>query len=196
MNLHPLEPQDAEQIADLAADFYPEEMLYPASEIAHALASAEREGGNFSVGLLERGNLKAYMLAWLEESRVEGLRVSVLLIDDLALATGEVEDLRLFLSHLVQQLQSAGLTHLAIEGSLLPDTRELFLNQARFFASLGYELVASQDYWEEELGAELTWVRYERPVEDAEAEAEASTTEGWDGSEFPSMDEEFEEFPE
>ncbi|MCW5871433.1 MAG: hypothetical protein KIS61_29530, partial [Candidatus Eremiobacteraeota bacterium] len=129
MNLQSLEPQDAEQIAELAADFYPEEMLYEAAEIAAALTSAVREGGNFSVGLLERGNLMAYMLAWLEESRVEGLRESVVLIDDLALATGEIEDLRLMLSHLVGQLQRAGLTHLAIEGSLLPDTRELFLNQ-------------------------------------------------------------------
>lgn len=184
MNLQALEPQDAEQIAELAADFYPEEMLYEATEIAAALASAVREGGNFSVGLLERGNLVAYMLAWLEESRVEGLRESVVLIDDLALATGEIEDLRLMLSHLVRQLEGAGLTHLAIEGSLLPDTRELFLNQARFFASLGYELVASHDYWEEELGAELTWVRYERPLE-AEVEAEASASEVWDGAEFP-----------
>lgn len=184
MNLQPLEPQDAEQIAELAADFYPEEMLYEAAEIAEALTSAVREGGNFSVGLRERGQLMAYMLAWLEESRVEGVRESVVLIDDLALATGEVEDLRLLLSHLVQQLQSAGLTHLAIEGSLLPDTRELFLNQARFFASLGYEMVASQDYWEEEFGAELTWVRYERPVA-AEAEAEAFASEVWDGAEFP-----------
>ncbi len=182
MNLQLLEPHDAEQIAELAADFYPEEMLYDAAEIAAALTSATREGGNFSVGLLARGNLKAYMLAWLEESRVEGLRESVVLIDDLALATGEIEDLRLMLSHLVRQLQGAGLAHLAIEGSLLPDTREFFLDQTDFFASLGYEMVASQDYWEDDFGAELTWVRYERPLE---VEAELSASEVWDGVEFP-----------
>lgn len=184
MILQPLEPHDAEQIAELAADFYPEELLCEASEIAHSLTLAVREGGNFSVGLVQRGQLIAYMLAWLEESRVEGMRESVVLIDDLALATGQIEDLRLLLSHLAQQLQGAGLTHLAIEGSLLPDTRELFLDQERFFASLGYELVASQDYWEEEVGAELTWVRYERPVE-AEVEATVSADEVWDGAEFP-----------
>ncbi|MBN9413906.1 MAG: hypothetical protein J0I12_00650 [Candidatus Eremiobacteraeota bacterium] len=184
MILQPLEPQDAEQIAELAADFYPEEMLYEAGDIASALATAVREGGNFSVGLVERGNLLAYMLAWLEESRVEGLRESVVLIDDLALATGEAEDLRLLLSHLVQRLEQADLTHLAIEGSLLPDTREMFWGLARFIGSLGYELVASQDYWEEEVGAELTWVRYERPAE-AEVEVQVSVAEVWDGAEFP-----------
>lgn len=184
MILQPLEPQDAEQIAEVAADFYPEEMLCDPGEIAGALEAAVREGANFSVGLVERGHLLAYMLVWLEESRVEGLRESVVLIDDLALATGQPEDLRLLLSHLAQQLQQAGLTHLAIEGSLLPDTREIFSNQARFIESLGYELVASQDYWEEEVGAELTWVRYERPVE-AEVEARVSAAEVWDGAEFP-----------
>lgn len=58
------------------------------------------------------------------------------------------------------------------------------MNQERFLASLGYGLVASQDYWEEEVGAELTWVRYERPVE-AEVEATVSADEVWDGAEFP-----------
>jgi len=192
MILQALEPHHAEQIADLAADYYPQELLVEAEEIAHALTCAVREGSNYSVGLLEKGKLLAYMLAWQEESRIEGRRESVVLIDDLALATGEIEDLRLLFAHLVKQLQSSGLTHLAIEGSLLAETRELFLKQGRFFASLGYEMVASQDYWEEDLGAELTWVRYERPLE---AEAQAAS-EAWDGSEFPSMDEEFEVFPE
>ena len=45
---------------------------------------------------------------------------------------------------------------------------------------------------EEQLGVVLTWVRYGRPVE-AEALAVSSA---WDGSEFPSMNEEFAEFPE
>lgn len=192
MILQALEPRDAEQIADLAADYYPEEMLFDAAEVAHALSCAVREGSNYSVGLLEQGKLVAYMLAWQEESRIEGRRESVVLIDDLALATGEIEDLRLLFAHLVQQLEGRGLTHLAIEGSLLADTRELFRKQGRFFASLGYEMVASQDYWEDGLGAELTWVRYERPLE---AEALA-VSEAWDGSEFPSRDEEFEVFPE
>ena len=194
MILQALEPQDAEQIAELAADYYPEEMQFEADEIADALSSAVQEGGNFSVGLMERGKMMAYMLAWLEESRVEGNRESVVLIDDLALATGQVSDLRLLISHLVRQLQDAGLSHLAIEGSLLPDTSSVFLGQERYFASLGYEMVASQEYWEDELGAELIWVRYERPVE---AEAEVSDSEGWVGSAFASEeDEEFEEFPE
>ncbi|MBS2040889.1 hypothetical protein JST97_38230 [bacterium] len=193
MILQALEPQDAEQIAELAADYYPEEMQVEVQEIADALATAVQEGGNFSAGLLERGQLMAYMLAWLEESRLDGLRESVVLIDDLALATGQVSDLRLLISHLVRQLHDAGLSHLAIEGSLLPDTSAIFLGQERFFASLGYEMVASQEYWEEELGAELIWVRYERP---GEAEAEASAIEGWDGSDFAAQAEEFEEFPE
>jgi hypothetical protein len=30
---------------------------------------------------------------------------------------------------------------------------------------LGYELVATHDYFDEDLDMELTWVRYERPVE-------------------------------
>jgi hypothetical protein len=194
MILQALEPQDAEQIAELAADYYPEEMQFEADEIADALASAVQEGANFSVGLMQRGQLKAYMLAWLEESRVEGNRESVVLIDDLALATGQVADLRLLISHLVRQLQDAGLSHLAIEGSLMPDTSSIFMGQERYFASLGYELVASQEYWEDEFGTELIWVRYQRPVE---AEAQASQSEGWVGSAFAAEDdEEFEEFPE
>jgi hypothetical protein len=192
MILHPLEAQDAESIAALAADFYPEEMHLEAEEIAQSLRAADEEGGNFSAGLLHQGHLCGYMLAWLEESRLEGVRESVILIDDVAVATGSLADLQRLFRNLISQIEESGLSHLAIEGSLLPDTRDTFLGQRRFFSSLGYELVASQDYWEDDLGVELTWVRYERPVE---VEAAASS-ECWDGSEFGPDDEEFDEFPE
>ena len=55
MILQALEPRDAEQIADLAADYYPEEMLFDAAEVAHALSCAVRERSTYSVGLLEQG---------------------------------------------------------------------------------------------------------------------------------------------
>jgi len=192
MTLQALEPQDAELIVALAADYYPEEMQLDVDDIAQSLATAEEEGGNFSSGLLENGHLRGYLLAWLEESRVQGLRESVILIDDVAITTGSIGDLQRLFRNLITQIEDSGLSHLAIEGSLLPDTRDTFMGQRRFFSGLGYELVASQDYWEEELGVEMTWVRYERPVE-----VEASVTaECWDGSEFAPEDEEFDEFPE
>lgn len=200
MILQALEPQDAEEIAALARHHYPEEMALEASEIADSLSAAEEEGGNFSLGLLDHGQLRAYMLAWLEESRVEGLRESVVLIDDLTVATGALSDLQKLFRSLVGNLEDSGLSHLAIEGTVLPETRDTLLGQQRFFSSLGYELVASRDYFEEEIGVELTWVRYERPVE---VEASAAS-EGWDGSEFEPEeeelevveDEELEEFPD
>lgn len=194
MILQALEPQDAESIAALARHYYPEEMALDPGEIADSLTAAEEEGGNFSLGLVDHGQLRGYMLAWLEESRVEGVRESVVLIDDLTVGTGSVADLQKLLRSLVGNLEDSGLSHLAIEGTLLPETRDTFLGQQRFFASLGYELVASQEYFEDEIGVELTWVRYERPVE-VEASAAA---ESWDGSEFApeAEDEELEEFPD
>lgn len=190
--LQSLEPQDAESIAALAATLYPEELQLEVHEIAEALEAAEEEGGNFSVGLVENGHLKGYMLAWLEESRLEGLQESVLLIDDLALPEGSTADLQKLLRNLVSQLEESQLAHLAIEGTAPSSFAETLRSLERFIHKLGYELVASEDYFEDELGMELTWVRYERP-----AEVEASVAgESWDGSEFVPEDEELEEFPE
>ena len=192
MTLQALDPQDAERIAALAADYYSDELLLEVEEIAESLATAEEEGGNFSLGLFDNGRLQGYLLAWLEVSRVEGLQESVVFIDDVAIATGRLEDLQRLFRTLVSHIEESGLSHLAIEASMLPETRETFSGQRRFFSGLGYELVASQEYWEDQLGVELTWVRYERPVE---VEA-LVVSESWDGSEFEPDDEEFEEFPE
>lgn len=180
MTFQALEPHDAEQIVEFSQLFYPDELMLEVEDIAEALEVAEAEGGNFSVALVEQGEMCGYMLAWIEESRAEGLKESVLLVDDVVLEQGYLSRLPQVFKHLVEQMEESGLGHLAIEGVLLPNTRALFLGQAKAFRNLGYELVASQEYYEEELDLELTWVRYERP---AEVLATASS-EVWEGSGF------------
>ena len=175
-----LEPSDAEQIVEFSQQFYPDEMLLEVEEVAEALQVAESEGGNFSVALVDQGEMCGYMLAWLEESRADGLKESVLLVDDVVLEQSALSRLPQLFRHLVGQMEESGLGHLAIEGVLLPNARSLFSGQAKAFRSLGYEMVASHDYYEEELDLELTWVRYERP---AEVLATAGS-EVWEGSEF------------
>jgi len=180
MNVQLVEAVDADQVYRLACEYYADDLHLTIDELVQSLRAADAEFGNFSVALVDHGEMQAYLLAWLEESRVEGNRESVVLVDDVV---AEPDLLSRLFRAMVDQLEDQGFAHLAIEGTILPATRSLFGAQKRLFRTLGYELVASHDYFDEDLEIELTWVRYERPVE-----VEASVN---DDVEFSSDDSEF-----
>jgi hypothetical protein len=162
MHFQALEPADAEQIAELACELYADELFVHPDDIAASLLSAQAEGSNFSLGVLNNGILLGYLLAWLEESRVEGNREEVVLVEDVALSEEARPQLAGLFKAFVELLEEAECAHLPIEAALVAGTRPLFMAQKPVFARLGYDLVASHDYWEEELEQTLTWVRFER----------------------------------
>ena len=171
MSLFRITPEDAESVAALAEQIYPEEMALSAEEIGEALQAAEDEGGNLSLGLSQGHRLRAYLLAWLEESRVEGLKESVVLVDDIGLSEDSLfPDL---LRGLAEVLEESELSHLAIEGAMPGRMRQLFGEQRKLLERLGYQEVNSQKYVEEEWELELTWVRFERIQEEQPEQAEA-----------------------
>lgn len=180
MSVQLLEAVDAEEIYQLASEYFPEELHLDLEDLARSLRAADAELGNFSVGLLHQGRLQAYMLAWLEDSRVEGNRESVVLVDEVLLH--HPDQLPTLFRTMVNQLDESDLGHLAIEGTLLPEQRALFESHQRTFRSLGYERVASHLYFDEQLEVELLWVRYQRP-EAMEVELQ---DEAWEGSNFDS----------
>jgi hypothetical protein len=173
MSLFRLTAEDAESVADLAELIYPEEMALSVEEISEALQTAEQEEGNLSLGLSQGHRLRAYLLAWLEESRVEGLKESVVLVDDIGLS--EESLFPEMLKGLAQVLEESELGHLAIEGAMPGRMRQLFGEQRKLLERLGYREVNCQTYTEDEWGLELTWVRFERIEEELPEQLE---TEG------------------
>lgn len=166
MYLQSLEAIDAESIAYLASLLHPVELHMEPEEIADALEAAAQEDANYSMGFVDGARLHGYMLAWLEESRVEGNRESVLLIDDVLVdETASPQAAKLF-RILVQNLEESGLGDVAIEAVLLASMQPFLDRHVRAFSALGYEVAASTTYDDEELGQQMLWVRYERPRED------------------------------
>lgn len=165
MYLQSLESMDAELIAELASRLHPPELHLEPEEIAEALDAAAEEQSNFSMGFVDGSRLHGYMLAWLEESRVEGNRESVLLIEDLAVDDTVRSQVSKLFRILVQNLEESGLHDIAIEAVVLASLQQTYANHTRLFSSLGYELAATSTYEDEDLGQEMVWVRYERPAE-------------------------------
>jgi hypothetical protein len=166
MYLQSLESMDAELIVELAGRLHPPELHLEAEDIAEALDAAADEESNFSMGFVDGSRLHGYMLAWLEESRVEGLRESVLLIEDVVVDDTARPQVGKLFRVLVQNLEESGLTDIAIEATLLASMQPAFASHTRLFSSLGYELAASSTYEDDELGQEMIWVRYERPQQE------------------------------
>lgn len=162
--LQALEAVDAEAIAELAGREHGPELQPSVDELVQAFEAAQEEQGNFSLGLLDGTRLHGYLLAWLEESRLEGPPHSVVLVEDLLVDSLARAQLSMLLRVLVQNLDEAGLGHLPIESAVVRSRQATFEQLEDFIAQLGYELVGSHQYHDAELGEEVTWVRFERPA--------------------------------
>lgn len=161
-----LEPEDAELVEDLANHHYP--ITYPMSyqDIAENLQKNDKD--SFCFGVESEGKLLGYLMAWVDNTMVEGKRERVVLVDDIVLSNRARHQLYRLLQTMIEEMEKRGFGKLPIEGSARPTSSHTFMGHPEALERLGYELAAKAEYYEEEFEEDLTWVRYE-PLEEQDS---------------------------
>lgn len=162
MDIVLLEPDDAEYVETLAGYHYPPNYPMSFEDILDNLQKADEK--SFCYGVEDEGKLTGYMMAWVENTLIEGKRERVLLVDDLVLSIKARGVLFRLLQTMISQMEERGFKGLPIEGSARPSSTHTFLGHSDAFERLGYELTMKSEYYEEEFEESLTWVRFE-PIE-------------------------------
>jgi Acetyltransferase (GNAT) family len=168
-----LEPDDAEYVEDLANHHYP--VTYPMSldDIADNLRKADKD--SFCFGVEDKGKILGYLMAWVDNTMVEGRREKVLLVDDIVLGNRARHQLFRLLNTMIKEMQTRGFGKLPIEGSARPSSSNTFMGHPEALERLGYELASKAEYYEDEFEEYLTWVRYE-PIEESAATINVNDT--------------------
>lgn len=156
--------EDAEEVAELVAEFYPE-ALRPDLE-------QTREGldGEFCLGVHRNGALDGVLLAWLDNTLVEGRREQVVFVEDLI---GESADIEVLFERVLAEVEQGT----AIEGIICNEAQPELLQNGSALSSLGYGLSGSHTYRCESSGEMMTWVRFEPARQDPPEDL-------WDGTTF------------
>lgn len=158
MTLRPLVLADAEAVAALADRAYPGAYHLSGQDVRDSLA-----GRHLCFGVFDQGELRAYLMCWVDTTQVEELgQESVLLLDDLVVEDGR--HLILLLRALRRAIVAGGFTGLAMEGTHRARAEALFDAHPRVVAALGYRRAATHHYFGEREQENLCWARYE-PVE-------------------------------
>lgn len=161
-----LEPDDAEYIEDLANHHYPPNYPMSSDDIADNLEKEDKS--SFCFGVESEGKLLGYLMSWVENSMIEGRKERVLLVDDIVLSNRARHQLFRLLDTTIKEMQTRGFGKLPIEGSARPSSSNTFMGHPEAIERLGYELVSKAEYYEEEFGEQLTWVRFE-PIEESDS---------------------------
>lgn len=161
-----LKPDDAENVETLASHHYPPNYPMPLEDILENLEKADRN--SFCFGVEDNGVLLGYLMAWIDNTLVEGRKEKVLLVDDIVLSHRARSHLFRLLQSMIYEMQKRGFGTLPIEGSARPSSGHTFMGHPEALERLGYELTSLSEYYEEEFEETLTWVRYE-PIAESTA---------------------------
>lgn len=165
MDIVLLKEDDAEDVERLASHHYPSNYPMPLEDIRENLGKADRN--SFYFGVEEKGELVGYLMAWLDNTMVEGRQEKVLLVDDIVLSNRARSHLFRLLQSMITDMQKRGFGKLPIEGSTRPSSGHTFMGHPEALERLGYELTSLSEYYEEEFEETLTWVRFEPIAENA-----------------------------
>ena len=160
-----LTSEHAHAIEELAREHYPESYRMTAEDVAENLAGLGQEDCNFCFGAFREGKLLGYIMAWLDNSLVEGRAEDVALVDDVVLSNAAKPHLYLLLRAMIAEIDGSGHPGLPIEGTVRPNARDTFLEHPDVIERLGYQLVGTHEYSDPTFGEELVWVRFEVPQE-------------------------------
>ena len=159
MRIVALTADRAPEIEELAGCQWPYRL--PSQDLAENLQGLDEDGCNFCFGLENEGRLTGYILAWVDNSLMEGRAEDVVLVEDVHLQPG----FRRYLFHLLRQalkaMRSAGYRGLPVEGTLRQGAQETFTRHPEALEMLGYHLAGSKSYHDEATGEDLMWVRFE-----------------------------------
>jgi len=161
-----LEPEDAEYVETLAQHHYPPDFNLSFEDIVSNLEKNDKS--SFCFGVEAEGKLVGYLMAWIDNTMVEGRRERVVLVDDIVLSTRARSQLYRLIQTMCQQMEERGFGKLPIEGSARPTSTNTFMGHPETLERLGYELVSKAEYYEEDFDETLTWVRFE-PIAREEA---------------------------
>lgn len=160
-----LGPQHAAEIEKLARRIHPESFQLSEDDLAENLEGVEEEGCNFCLGVQDdQKKLLGYLMAWLDNTLVEGRIEDVVLVDDLALLPSARGHLGSLLKALLRAMDEAGCPGAPIEGTVRKELETNFTSHPELIEGLGYQLVGSHEYVDESLGERLVWIRFE-PLE-------------------------------
>jgi len=156
----------AESIAELEARIYPSELVTGIETIRENLTNAESDGENMSWGAFSGNHMIGYCLAWVQSSMLEGRESEdVVLLEDIAILPGHQNAFLTLLEAMTEDARTRGFGGLPIEGASRDAAFKVFSKHRETFKNLGYSLVASQQYWDEDFSENMTWVRFE-PLEE------------------------------
>jgi len=159
MRIVALTADRAPEIAELAGCQWPYRL--PCQDLMENLQGLDEDGCNFCFGLEHEGKLTGYILAWVDNSLMEGRAEDVVLVEDVLLQPGS----RRYLFHLLRRalnaMRSAGYRGLPVEGTLRQGAQETFTRHPEAMEMLGYRMAETKSYHDEATGEDLTWVRFE-----------------------------------
>ena len=158
----PLTPQNANELESLAARIHPDAFGMTEEYISENLEGLDEEGCNFCLGIQEDDKkLVGYLMAWMDNTLVEGRIEDVVLVDDLAVLPSARGHLATLLRALLKAMDEAGCTGMPIEGTVRKELEHNFTGHPEMVEQLGYQLVGSHEYTDESLSEVLVWIRFE-----------------------------------
>ena len=163
----------AEHAGYLAAmeSAYPGAMRQGESALQAKLALLEQSRFSFSHILLESGVVHGYIVAYPSRSMVDSPRPEfVVYVDDLQVRQGQTADLYRLIKLMVEDKEANALSHLHIEALCRRSASRVLAEHPKVIGRLGYDLLGSYEYWDDDLGEAMSWMRW-APMERAVARA-------------------------
>ncbi|MHB2020425.1 MAG: hypothetical protein ACYCW6_26105 [Candidatus Xenobia bacterium] len=152
--------EHAALLADLEKTF-PETMHQGEERLRRKLELLARSEKSSSWLLTQRGEFVAYLISWLTYTRLDRTPPDlVILIDCLQIAPGHPTALMQLLTVFGNDLAKRGLGKYPIEGVCRRNAYKTFMDHQGVVRRLGYELAGTYEYWDEDLGEEMCWMRW------------------------------------
>jgi hypothetical protein len=158
--IFPLHPEHAELLVELSQEYYPAEFDLSVPEVRKNLAAAEKANCNLSYGIEVDGEFVGYLLAWVENTRLEGRREPVVLVDDICIVPGERSKLYSLFSELRVGIKEGGWGKLCLEAAVRLDVEATYVEHPRVIERLGFRLHSTAHYHSASLNEDLVWMRF------------------------------------
>lgn len=166
MKLKKVTVQTSKEIAKLEAEVYPPAFRLGEKAIRENLSDMEANNCNFSWSTLDKaGNINAYLIAYLDTSHSNKNELVAYIDDIVVKPSAKKSSVYFLLKAMIKDFTDRGLK-IAIEGVSRSDAHKMWKKhgQSRAIGKLGYHMVDSYTYWDEDSCSELHWERFE-PVE-------------------------------
>lgn len=160
MSAQRLTSEHAEQLAAMERA-YPLAMRQGEATIRARLELLEQSRFNFSWALFHGSHVTGYIVAYPSKSMVESHgKESIIYVDDLQVLPGHNSDLYRLIKLMVEDKEAAELGHLRIEALARRSASRVMADHPQVITRLGYELIGTYDYWDDNVGESLTWMSW------------------------------------